>query len=435
MKNRIIGVSAKKLSYEIREIVVFADQIEKLGQQITWENIGDPVAKGEQVPKWIRDIVQKKTVENCTYGYAPTRGVEYTRKYLARLVNLRRKTTITSEDIIFFNGLGDAISIIYSLLKPSARIIGPTPSYPAHSSTEAAHSGTAHITYECDPKNKWYPVLSDLREKVKNNPNIAGILIINPNNPTGAVYPRKLLKNIVKIAEEFDLFVVADEIYLNIKYNSPKPTPLSDVIGKVCGISMKGISKEWPWPGSRCGWIEAYNSRSDPFFSEYIKAILIKKMLEVSSTTLPQAVIPQVLSDPRYKKYQRERNLKYKKRAELAYSILKNTKGIYVGKSEGAFYMTVAFKDGVLNNKQRLIINKADIRHIVETASEGVAPDKRFIYYLLGATGICLVPLSGFCCNRYGFRITFLENDEQKFRWIFKTVREKIEEYINSVGN
>lgn len=435
MRKQIVEIGAKKLNYEIREIVDFAKEIEKLGQKITWENIGDPIAKGEQIPKWIREIVQKAADKNDNYGYAPTKGIENTRKYLAELVNSRGKTKITPEDIIFFNGLGDAISMIYSLLDSSIRIIGPTPAYPAHSSAEADHSETVHITYECDPTNKWYPDLSDLQKKVKNNPNIAGILIINPNNPTGAVYPKEILENIVKIAEEFDLFVISDEIYLSIDYSGRKPTPLSDVIGKVCGISMKGISKEWPWPGSRCGWLEIYNSHRDPVFNEYIKALLIKKMLEVSSTTLPQAVIPQVLSDSRYKKYQKERNLKYKKRAELAYSILKDIKGADVVKSEGAFYMTIAFKDGILNNKQRLAIKKPDIKRIVETASKEVAPDKRFVYYLLGATGICLVPLSGFCCTRYGFRITFLENDEQKFKWIFNTVKDKIEEYINSNGN
>lgn len=351
---------------------------------------------------------------------------------MAQLVNSREKIKITPEDIIFFNGLGDAINKIYTLLGHSIRIIGPTPAYPTHSSAEAAHSGKDNITYECDPTNKWYPDLLDLRKKIKDNPDISGILVINPNNPTGAVYPKEILENIIKTASEFDLFVIFDEIYLNIDYSGRKVTSLSDVIGKVCGISMKGISKEWPWPGSRCGWLEFYNSYRDPSFNDYIKALLIKKMLEVSSTTLPQAVIPQVMSDPRYDKYQEERNAKYKRRADLAYSILKDVKGADIVKSEGAFYMTVAFKDGVLNNEQRLIINRPDIKRLVESASKGFASDKKFAYNLLGATGICLVPLSGFCSERYGFRITFLENDEQKFKWIFNTVKDKIEEYINS---
>ncbi len=432
MRNQILEIGAKELTYEIREIVVFAKQIEKLDRTITWENIGDPVAKGEVVPQWIKEIVQKAAAENSTYGYAPTKGLDRTREFLAQLVNSRKKIKISKEDIVFFNGLGDAINKIYGLLQPSIRVIGPTPAYSTHSSAEADHAGIEHITYDCDPKNKWYPNLLDLRMKVKYNPNISGILIINPNNPTGAVYPKEILKEILKIAEEFDLFVIADEIYLNINYNGRRSTPLSDIIGKVCGISMKGISKEWPWPGSRCGWIEFYNIDRDPIFREYAQAILMKKMLEVSSTTLPQMVIPQVLSDLRYKKYQQERNQKYKKRAELAYSILKDIKGADMVKVEGAFYMTVAFKEGILNNRQKLTITNPKIRKLVEKESKNVALDKRFVYYLLGATGICLVPLTGFNCERYGFRITLLETDEQKFKWIFKTVKEKIKEYINS---
>lgn len=432
MRNQILEIGAKELTYEIREIVAFAKQIEEFGQSITWENIGDPVAKGEEVPSWIKNIVQEAAAKNSTYGYAPTKGLDKTREFLAQLVNSRKRIKISKEDIIFFNGLGDAINKIYGLLQPSVRVIGPTPAYSTHSSAEADHAGIEHITYDCDPENKWYPNLLDLRMKVKYNPNISGILIINPNNPTGAVYPKETLKEILKITEEFNLFIVADEIYLNINYNGRRPTPLSDIIGKVCGISMKGISKEWPWPGSRCGWIEFYNINRDPIFREYAQAILMKKMLEVSSTTLPQTVIPQVISDPRYKKYQKERNQKYKKRAELAYSILKNIKGVDVVEVEGAFYMTVAFKEGILNNRQKLTITNPKIRKLVEKESKNVALDKRFVYYSLGATGICLVPLTGFNCKRYGFRITLLETDEQKFKWIFKTVKDKIKEYISS---
>ncbi len=431
MRSQILKIGAKKLTYEIREIVAFAKQIEKFGQTITWENVGDPIVKGETVPQWIKEIVQKATAKNCTYGYAPTKGLNETREFLAQLVNSRKKIQISQEDIIFFNGLGDAINKIYGLLQPLARVIGPTPSYSSHSSAEADRANRKHITYTCESKNKWYPNIADLRTKIKNNPHISGILINNPNNPTGAVYPKKILKEILKIAEKFDLFIIADEIYLNINYNNHQPTPLSDIIGKVCGMSLKGISKEWPWPGSRCGWIEFYNADRDPFFQEYTQALLMKKMLEVSSTTLPQMVIPQVLSDARYRKYQQERNQKYKKRAEKAYSIFKDTKGVDVVKAEGAFYMTIVFKEGILNQKQKLIITNSKIKKLVEKESKNVALDKRFVYYVLGATGICLVPLTGFHCERYGFRITLLETDEQKFQWIFKTIKEKIKEYIS----
>ncbi|MEE9259733.1 MAG: aminotransferase class I/II-fold pyridoxal phosphate-dependent enzyme, partial [Candidatus Scalindua sediminis] len=195
---------------------------------------------------------------------------------------------------------------------------------------------------------------------------------------------------------------------------------------------MKGISKELPWPGARCGWIEIYNKDKDPIFQKYIDTVLSAKMLEVCSTTLPQQVIPVLLSDQRYKEYHAERNKMYEKKSRFAYDTLKEIDGIIVNQTNGAFYMTIAFKDGVLNEKQRLKIKNNTIRNYIEEITQDVALDKRFVYYLLGATGICVVPLTGFSCDLYGFRITLLETNEKKFEWIFTTIAEKIKDYLNS---
>ena len=262
------------------------------------------------------------------------------------MANKNGNVRITKEDIIFFNGLGDAISKIYGQLKKEYRVIGPSPAYSTHSSAEASHAGAEYISYNLDPQNLWYPDLDDLRMKVKYNPAISGILIINPDNPTGAVYPKEVLQEIVAIAREYDLFIVCDEIYINMAYNGKKAVPLAEVIGDVCGISMKGISKELPWPGSRCGWIEVYNQKNDPVFAKYVKSILDDKMLEVCSTTLPQTVIPKIFSDKRFPAHVAERNKKYERRSNIAYDLLKDIKGIVVNRTNGAFYMTVMFEEG-----------------------------------------------------------------------------------------
>ena len=117
---------------------------------------------------------------------------------------------------------------------------------------------------------------------------MAGILIINPDNPTGAVYPTYILEAIVELAKRYDLFIICDEVYHHIVYNGTSTSPLSDVIGDVPAIAMRGVSKEMPWPGSRCGWIEVYNGEKDPMFAKYVQSILNAKMVEVCSTTLPQ---------------------------------------------------------------------------------------------------------------------------------------------------
>ena len=432
MRNNIVHAGAHELRYEIREIVEVGNKLCEMGLDICWENIGDPVHKGEKIQSWIKDAIKKAVDEDSSFEYCPTKGLDETREFLAGLCNKRRGIPITKEDIVFFNGIGDAISKVYNYLRREARVIGPSPAYSTHSSSEAAHAGEDPIMYKLDPNNNWLPDMEDLRNKVKNNQAISGILVINPNNPAGTVYPGDVMGEMVRIAEEFDLFIICDEVYLNITYNGTVSTPLSDVINNVCGLSLKGISKELPWPGARCGWIEIYNKDKDPIFKKYIDTVLSAKMLEVCSTTLPQKVIPQLLCDPRYREYHEKRNKMYERRSVFAYDTLKKIDGIIVNQTDGAFYMTVAFKDGVLNEKQRLEIKNNTIRNYIEEITQNVALDKRFVYYLLGSTGICVVPLTGFSCDLYGFRITLLETDEKKFEWIFTTIAEKIKDYLNS---
>jgi aspartate/methionine/tyrosine aminotransferase len=392
------------------------------------------VAKGEQMPQWMKDIVSETVQDNATYGYSPTRGVLETRKFIAEHTNKRGKVQIGPNDIIFFNGLGDAISKVFGFLKRTARVVVPTPSYTTHSSAEAAHAGDRPVTYILDPLNHWYPDLDDLEKRIKYNPAVAGILIINPDNPTGAVYPVEIIKGMVQLAKKYDLFVVCDEIYINIIYNGQTTLPLSDLIEDVPAIVMRGISKEMPWPGSRCGWIEVYNGHKDPMFEQYIQSILNAKMLEVCSTTLPQLVMPRVVTHPQYQEYLAGRIKRYEKFSNIAYDCLKNIDGVLVNRTNGAFYMSVVFEDGMLNAKQSLSIVNTEVKNFVESIvnKPDVSLDKRFVYYLLGATGVCVVPLSSFATELQGFRSTLLETDEDRFRKIFEIVAESIKNYLSS---
>ena len=434
MRNNIVHQGAGELTYEIRGIVTVAEEIKKLGQEIYWENTGDPVAKGYQMPEWIKDIVKNALNDNKSFAYNPTKGLLETREFLAKKRNAKNGVKITADDICFFNGLGDAISKIYAYLRKESRVIGPSPAYSTHSSAEAAHAGSPHITYNLLPEKNWLPDMTDMENKIKYNPTISGILIINPNNPTGMVYPKKILEQIVALAKKYDLFIISDEIYRNIAHNADKMFSLAEVIGETPGIAMKGISKEFPWPGSRCGWTETYNKEKDAVFAKYVQSILDAKMLEVCSTTLPQTVIPAIMSDPRYESHIKERRIFYKKRAQKAFDILKNVSGIISPKTAGAFYVSVVFPDkNKLNNKQKLEIKNDKIRKFIEEKTKGdISLDKRFAYYLMGATGICVVPLTGFNCELLGFRITLLETEEKKFEWIYNTIAKKIKEYLSS---
>ena len=433
MRKDLIHPGADELVYEIREIVEVAKKLAKLGIEITWENIGDPVAKGEQVPDWIKEIVSSTSKENDSFAYSPTKGLLETREYIAHERNIEGGIQITSDDILFFNGLGDAISKIYQNLHPDARIIGPNPAYPTHSSAEAAHADSPHITYQLYPENGWKPDIGEIEKKVQDNKNIAGILIVNPDNPTGFVYAQDTIKQIVNIAKKYNLFVISDEIYSNLFFPKSGMRKLASVIDGVPGIAMRGISKEFPWPGARCGWLEFYNQDEDENFSRYVKSIVDSKMLEVCSTTLPQKTIPKVMKDDRYFPYLDERISKYQKRSDLAYEAFSKIPEVLVHRAQGAFYFTVVFKDGVLKEGQSLSVENKEAKGIIEPLLKGATLDKQFCYYLLASKGICTVPLSsGFNSTRHGFRITLLEEDKSKYKRTIETLTEAIKEHLAS---
>jgi len=434
MRIELVPPGTGELTYEIRNIVNVAEKLQKHGVKINWENIGDPIVKGETIPLWMKEIVAKAVMDNRTWGYCHTRGVLETREFICDTTNARGGARITPDDIIFFNGLGDAIAKIYGCLRPEARVLMPSPSYTTHTLGEIGHAHSAPSLFRLKPDNNWFPDMEDLRNNIRYNPNICAIMLINPDNPTGMVYTKELLEEIVAVARENDLFIIADEVYINIVYNGKSTVPISDVIGDVPAISLKGISKEFPWPGSRCGWIEVYNGHKDERFRKYINLILTGKMNEVCSTTLPQTVIPEVVRHPEYAAYLAQRIASYERMSNITYDCLSKVPALQVNRTNGAFYMAVAFKDGLLNNRQSIPIANPEVKELVEGLinQPGVSPDKRFVYQILATTGICIVPLSSFSTQLQGFRVTLLEKNEDECRRIYSTLAEKIGAYLNS---
>jgi alanine-synthesizing transaminase len=432
MRNNIVHPGAHELHYEIRGIVDLASKLAATGINITWENIGDPVAKGEEIPLWIRDIVAQEVSNNsASYAYSPTKGLQAAREFIAA-DRSKQGTELKAENILFFNGLGDAINKVYTWLNPQARVLGPNPAYPTHSAVEAAHGRSAHLTYQLNPRNNWLPDGADIRRMVEQHPEITALLIINPDNPTGTVYPKSLLEEFVAIAKEYKLFLIADEIYANLTYNQPEFTSLGAIAGNVPTIIMRGLSKEVPWPGSRCGWLEFYNLDSDPDFARYARTIEEAKMTEVCSTTLPQSVLPAILGDPRYQPHLAARRTKYMTRAEEAVQVLNACPALDVVMPKGAFYLAVTFSDEYM--RQVLAVPAANPKAqklldavLVETPETSF--DKHFCYQLMASTGICVVPLSsGFNSSVPGFRMLLLESDDQ----VFTSTLHKIVEFVEA---
>lgn len=427
MRRPLLHIWAKELTYEIRWIVSLAQKVASYWINITWENIWDPVNKWEKVPNWMKKIVQEECKNDSVYAYSPTKWLDETREFLSR-----QNPGINKEDIIFFNWLGDAISKIYKSLAFDARVIWPNPAYTTHSSAEAAHSWSEHITYSLDPKNWWNPNLEELENKVKYNPNIVWILVVNPDNPTWAVFKKDVLKSIIDIAKRYKLFVVFDEIYEKLVYNQKERVLLADIIWDVPWISMKWMSKDVPWPGSRCWRIEVYNQDKDANFAEYVKSIFNAKMLEVCSTTLPQKVLPKIYSHPSFKKYIDSRIQKYRQRADIAHKVFKDLELVDVIKPKWAFYLSITFNLEKFPPNAKLNIENKELKNYIDWLLLDARFDKKFCYYLLAKTWICTVPLSSFNSSFDWFRMTLLEEDIKKFESTLQTIKSAIIEFAKN---
>ncbi len=434
MRSKIAHDGIKNLHYEIREIVDYGYALQKLGVKITWENIGDPVAAGEHVAPWIKEIVRNIQTEDASWAYCPSRGVLKTREFLADIVSHRSNgVKIGPDDILFFNGIADAVDKIYDLIQKDSRVLMPSPSYPTHTSNEGKRGDYCHLQFQLYPKTGWQPDLQEIENMVKYNPQIVAIAIVNPDNPTGMVYQRSILEGIVAIARQYGLFIICDEIYAHICYNGAETLHISQVLGDVPGLALRGISKDFPWPGSRCGWIEMLNADSSPEFREYCNALVKSKMMEVCSTTLPQLAIPAVYGDPRYTELKNARAKMFEHRSNQVYEYFRdNVPGTIVRRPQGAFYFSVAFEDGVLNNKQTLPIKDPTIRAFVEKSVEGVAPDKRFVHYMMGSEGVCVTPLTGFHTEIPGFRLTTLDPDDHERAKVLERIGNSIKRYIGA---
>ncbi len=432
MRRNLVHAGADQIRYEIRQIVQFARELARFKVPLTWENIGDPIEKGETLPDWIKGIVSERALLDSSYGYVDSQGVAETREFLAEKTNGLGGTRITREDVVFFNGLGDAVAKIFGSLRREARVLLPSPAYSSLPSAEASHSGYEHLSFRLDPGNNWLPDLDDVELKVRYNDSIAGLVLINPDNPTGAVYPRSTLEELVKIARRNDIFLLCDETYANIVYNGAETARLGEVVGDLPAISLRSISKEFPWPGARCGWMEVFNQDRDANFKAFIRSIVEAKRTEVCSTSLPQLVIPEVMSDPRYAPHLERRRRLFEARANEVYESFAPLGGVRVCRPKGALYFTVVFEEGALNDRQRLPVESAELAAFIDERTRGVPPDKRFVSWLLAATGICVVPLTGFGCALPGFRLTLLETDDAKRAWIHRAIRESIERYLAS---
>ena len=252
MTDLLKSLKLADVCYDIRGPVLdHANWLEDQGQKVIKLNIGNPGAFGFDAPDEIfQDVIQNLREAQ---GYSHSKGLFSARKAVMQRYQAQGIETATVDDVIMGNGVSELIVMaMQALLNPGDEILIPSPDYPLWTAAVSMAGGTP-VHYRCDEQDNWQPDMQDIASKI--NSNTKGIVIINPNNPTGAVYSEAILKQLVATAERNNLVVFADEIYDRIIYDDAVHIPLASLVNQVLCLTFNGLSKTYRMAGFRSGWM------------------------------------------------------------------------------------------------------------------------------------------------------------------------------------
>ncbi len=387
------------IAYAIRDIVVLAEQIARSGRKMHYLNIGDPNAYDHKTPQPIIDAIHKAMLENKN-GYSPSSGIKIAIEAIEQ--DAKRKGINNIQDIFITTGASEAIEIcLTALLNPGENVLIPEPGYPLYSAIQSKLELVAN-PYYLDEGNGWQPDIDDIKTKI--NKKTRAIVLINPNNPTGSVFSKEILEEIVKIALENNLVVFADEIYDKLLFDGTKHTSIASLSDELSCITFSGLSKNYIAPGFRIGWGIVSGQRK--ILDEYIEAI--NKILRArlcANHPIQYAIPVALLGD---QSHLVQLNQRLEKRRNIVVEKIAKIPGINLVEPHGAFY---AFP------------------------SIDVKDDNHFAIELMKETGVVVVPGKGFG-EKPGtshFRIVILPPEEilsEAFELIgefYKKYKEKFE--------
>ncbi len=383
---KMIKKSSKldNVCYDIRGPVLDeSKRLEEEGYNIIKLNIGNPAPFGLKAPdEIIVDVIMN--LRNAQ-GYSDSKGIFSARKAVMQYCQEKGIDNVEIDDIYIGNGVSELIMIaMQGLLDNGDEILIPAPDYPLWTAAVNLAGGTP-VHYMCDEESDWYPDLEDIRKKV--TPNTKGIVIINPNNPTGAVYPVEILEGIIDIAREHDLIVFSDEIYDKILYDGITHTSTAALADDILFITMNGLSKSHRIAGFRAGWMVISGDKSGA--KDYIEGLNMLASMRLCSNVPAQYTIQTALGG-----YQSIKDLvmpggRLKEQRDYAWERLNSIPGISCVKPKGAFYL----------------FPKVDVKRF------SIVNDEKFILDFLLQEKVLLVQGTGFNWPEHDhFRIVFLPN-------------------------
>jgi alanine-synthesizing transaminase len=372
--------------YDIRgPVLEAANRLEEEGARVIKLNTGNPAPFGLFAP----DEVIHDMIVNLrdTQGYCDSKGLFPARKAIMQYCQEKKIAGVETDDIFIGNGASECISIaMQALLEKGDEVLIPSPDYPLWTASVTLSGGTP-VHYRCDEQANWWPDIDDIKKKVTKN--TKGIVVINPNNPTGALYPREILEQIVEIARQNRVIVFSDEIYDKILYDGATHTSTASLAPDLFCMTFNGLSKAYRVAGFRVGWMVVSGDKKCA--TDYIEGITMLASMRLCSNVPGQSIIQTALGG-----YQSINDLTkpggrlYEQR-EMCHSLISSMEGISCVKPQAAFYL----------------FPKIDIKRF------NVTSDEKFVLDFLKSEKVLMVHGRGFNWpDPDHFRVVYLPNVE-----------------------
>lgn len=387
--------------YDVRGPVVDeAARMEEAGTHVLKLNIGNPAPFGFRTPdEVIYDMRQQLT--DCE-GYSNAMGLFSARKAIMQYAQLKHIPNVNINDIYTGNGVSELINLCMSaLLDTGDEILIPSPDYPLWTACATLAGGKA-VHYICDEESEWYPDINDIRKKI--NDHTKAIVIINPNNPTGALYPKEVLEQIVQVAREHQLIIFSDEIYDRLVMDGKEHVSIASLAPDLFCVTFSGLSKSHMIAGFRIGWMILSGAKDKA--KGYIEGIKMLSSMRLCSNVPAQSIVQTALGGYQsVTEYIKPGGRVYEQR-ECIYNALKDIPGISVVKPHAAFY----------------IFPKID------TEKFNITNDEQFALDFLHEKQVLIVPGKGFNWMKPDhFRIVYLPNIRQ-----LEKSMEKLREFLRT---
>jgi aspartate/methionine/tyrosine aminotransferase len=345
------------IEYAIRDVVVPAAELEKKGIDVLRLNIGDPLKFDFETPSHMIDALCKAAKDNMNY-YGPSEGLLQLRQAIHRREKRLNKRVFDPEQIVVTNGISEGISMLFgALLEEGDEILVPGPTYPPYMAYAKFYASTP-VSYRCIEDNGWAPDVKDLESKITER--TKAIVVINPNNPTGACYPRDVLENLAKIAADHDILLISDEIYDEMIFEKEYATfPAADAPM----VIVNGFSKVYLATGWRIGYSIFSNC------DDLKEAVLKEARIRLCSNTLCQVAAAEALDGSQ--EHIPKLVEKLRKRRDFAWKRLNEIEGVSASKPEGAFYI---FPKLPVEDDKQFVLDLLREKHVLFVHGSGFCP-------------------------------------------------------------